>query len=120
VTRICLYLDEDSMDQALVRALQARGVDVTTTLDAGMIGRSDSDHLDYANAQGRTLYTFNVRHFYRLHTSYVDQGKPHAGIIFARQQRYSVGEQARRLLKLVATKSAEEMKNNVEFLQAWG
>lgn len=26
----------------------------------------------------------------------------------------------RRLLKLVNTKSAEEMKNHVEFLQAWG
>ena len=120
MTRISLYLDEDSMDQALLRALRARRVDVTTTLDAGMIGRNDSDHLDYASAQRRTLYTFNVRHFYHLHTSYIAQGKSHAGIIFARQQQYSVGEQMRRLLKLIATKSAEEMKNNVEFLRAWG
>ena len=108
------------MDRALVRALRARGVDVTTALDEGMIERSDAEHLDYATAQGRVLYTFNVGDFYRLHTSYLAQGKSHAGIILVRQQRYSVGEQMRRLLKLVAAKSAEEMKDSVEFLHAWG
>ena len=108
------------MDRALVRALRARGVDVTTALDEGMIERSDSEHLDYATAQGRVLYTFNVGDFYRLHISYLAQGKSHAGIILVRQQRYSVGEQMRRLLKLVAAKSAEEMRDSVEFLHAWG
>ena len=38
---IRLYLDEDSMRNALVIALQARGVDVLSALDAGMIERSD-------------------------------------------------------------------------------
>ena len=108
------------MDRALVRALRARGVDVTTALDEGMIERSDAQHLDYATAQGRVLYTFNVGDFYRLHISYLAQGKSHAGIILVRQQRYSVGEQMRRLLKLVAAKSAEEMRDSVEFLHAWG
>lgn len=36
------------------------------------------------------------------------------------RQRYSVGEQARRLLKLIATNSAEEMRNQVEFVSVWG
>ena len=108
------------MDRTLVRALRARGVDVTTALGEGMIERSDAEHLEYATAQGQVLYTFNAGDFYRLHTSSLAQGKNHAGIILARQQRYSVGEQMRRLLKLVATKSAEEMRNSVEFLSAWG
>jgi predicted nuclease of predicted toxin-antitoxin system len=108
---IRLYIEEDSMDKAIVRALQARGVDVTTALDEGMIERDDAEHLDYATGQGRVLYSFNVGDFYRLHTTYLTQGKPHAGIILARQQHYSVGEQMRRLLKLIATKSANEMKN---------
>ena len=34
-----LYMDEDSMDHDLVRALRARGVDVTTALDEGMVDR---------------------------------------------------------------------------------
>ena len=69
---------------------------------------------------GRVLYTCNMADFYRLHTNYLTQGKTHAGIILACQQRYSIGEQMRRLLKLAATRSAQEMKDNVEFLQAWG
>ena len=117
---IRLYFDEDSMRRSLVRALRARGVDVITALDAGMIEREDAEHLDYATEQGRVLCSFNVGDFYRLHTDYVTQGKPHAGIILMRQQYYSVGEQMRRLLKLMASKSADEMKNWIEFLSAWG
>lgn len=64
--------------------------------------------------------SFNVRDFYRLHIAFLSQGRAHAGIIFARQQRYSVGDQMRRLLSLIAAKSAEEMENHVEFLSAWG
>ena len=116
---IRLYIDEDSMSRGLVRALRARGVDVITALDADMIEREDKEHLDYAMEQGRVLYTFNVRDFYRLHASYVAQGKPHAGIILARQQQYPVGEQMRRLLKLMTRESADQMKNRVEFLGGW-
>ncbi len=117
---IRFYMDEDSMDRALVRALRARGVDITTALEQGMIERADAEHLDYATAHGRVLYTLNVADFSRLHMDYLAQGRVHAGIVLAHQQRYSVGEQMRRLLKLVATRSAEEMTNHAEFLSAWG
>jgi len=117
---IRLYLEEDSMRHALVRALRSRGVDAITALEAGMIERLDEHHLEYATAQGRVLYSFNVGDFYRLHTAFLAQGKAHAGIILAQQQHYAVGEQIRRLLKLVAAKSAEDMQNQVEFLSAWG
>jgi len=50
---------------------------------------------------------------------YLAQSKSHGGIILSRQQRYSIGQQMRRLLKLLATKSAEDMKNHVEFISAW-
>lgn len=79
------------MDKALVRALQARGVDVTTALDEGMIERDDAEHLDYATGQGRVMYSFNVGDFYRLHTTYLTQGKTHAGIILARQHIIRLG-----------------------------
>ena len=115
-----LYIDEDSMSRALVRALRARNVDVTTASEENMIEQPDADHLDYATTQGRVLYIFNVGDFYRLHTIYLAQGKSHAGIIVSRQQTYSIGEQTRRLLRLVASKSAEEMHNSIEFLGSWG
>jgi hypothetical protein len=41
-----LYIDEDSMDRALLRALRARGVDVITALEEGMTEREDTEHLD--------------------------------------------------------------------------
>jgi len=107
------------MRRALVRELRARGVDVLTALEAGMIERNDSEHLRYATAQGRVLYSFNIRDFYRLHTTCLREERSHAGIILVQQQGYSLGEQLRRLLKLTAAKSAEEMKNQVEFLSAW-
>lgn len=118
--RIRLYLEEDSMSRALVRALQARNIDVTTALEENMIEQPDSAHLDFATSQGRALYSFNVGDFYRLHTTYLTQGRSHAGIIVSVQQAYSVGEQMRRLLRLAANRSAEEMYDNVEFLGNWG
>jgi hypothetical protein len=117
---IRLYLEEDSMRRSVVRALRARGIDVITALEAGMIGREDGDHLDYATAQGRVLCSFNVGDFSRLHRAYLAEGKSHSGMILARQQRYSVAEQTRRIMKLTAGTSAEEMKNRVEFLSDWG
>jgi len=118
--KIRLYFDEDSMDRDVVNALRVRGVDVITALEAEMIEQSDATQLKYAAAQGRVLYSFNVGDFYHLHTDYLTQGKSHAGIILAPQQRYSVGEQMRRLVKLIAVKSVESMRNQVEFLSAWG
>jgi hypothetical protein len=107
------------MNRALVRALEARGIDVTTASMEGMIEHSDKDHLELATQLGRVLLSFNVGDFYQLHTNYLTSGKSHAGIILCPQQRYSIGEQMRRLLRLIAAKSAEEMRNSVEFLSRW-
>lgn len=118
--KLSLYVDEDSQDTALVRALRSRGIDVMTATEAGMLHRDDEEQLAWATQQGRVLYTCNAQDFYLLHRLLLTRGGFHAGIIILPQQRYSVGEQMRRSLKLVATKSAEEMQNQVEFLSAWG
>ena len=113
---IRLYVDEDAMARALVNGLRAREVDITTVFEEGMLGRNDVDQLEYAAQQGRVIYTFNVGHFCQLHKEYITQGRDHAGIIVVYRQRYSIGEQIRRLLNLISTKSAEEMRNNLLFL----
>jgi hypothetical protein len=115
-----LYFDEDSMQHALVHALRARGFDVQTAVETAMIERTDEDHLAFATAQNRVLCSFNMGDFYRLHMRDMAQRQSHAGIVLARQQQYSVGEYMRRLLKLMAHLTAEEMQNRVEFLSAWG
>jgi hypothetical protein len=103
------------MSHALVRALRSRNVDVVTALDAGMIEREDRAHLMFATTQRRVLYTFNVRDFYALHSQLIASSKSHAGLILARQQQFSIGEQARRLFKLIATKSTEEWNHVLNF-----
>ena len=103
------------MDQRLARALRARGLDVQTALDADMIERPDEDHLAHAAEHDRVLYSFNVGDFYRLHTRFLEQGRGHAGVVLAQQQRYAVGEQMRRLLALAAGRTEEEMRNRVPF-----
>lgn len=108
------------MRRALVRALRTRNVDAVTALDMGMIEQADEDHLAAATAQRRVLYSFNLADFYRLHRAWLAAGKSHSGMVLAQQQRYSVGEQMRRLLKLIASKSAEDMQNQAEFLSYWG
>ncbi len=117
---IRLYLDEDAMDDDLVRALRLRGADVETALDAGLAGRPDDEQLLYAGSVGRTLYTFNIGDFMAIHSAYMAEGRAHAGIIFGQQQRYGVGAQMRRLRRLIALRSAESMRNTFEFLSSWG
>ncbi|HXG65223.1 MAG TPA: DUF5615 family PIN-like protein [Blastocatellia bacterium] len=118
--QIRLYIDEDAMAHRLAQELRLRGIDVATALDEGMIQREDIEHLEYATAQSRALYSFNIADFYQLHTEFMTQGKNHAGMILAQQQRFSIGEQVRRLLRIIAIRSAEDMQNRIEFLSTWG
>jgi hypothetical protein len=117
---IRLYFDEDSMDEDLVSALRARGADVVTALEKGMIRRRDDEHLQLATEERRVLFSFNRGDFYTPHTRYLTEGKRHAGILLANQQQYSVGEAMRRILHLANTKTESDMENRLEFLSAWG
>lgn len=114
---IKLYLDEDAISRALIRALRARGIDLLTAQEAKRIGVSDEAQLAFAAARSRTIFTFNTRDFAVLHTEYLSQQQPHAGIIVSDQ--IHVGMIVRRLLKLLDAKSAEEMQNWLEFLSNW-
>ena len=120
MSRIKIYIDEDAMDSDLVAALRSRGVTVITAIDAGLVEKSDDEQLAFATECGCALYTFNVSDFNRLHTQWVGAGRQHAGMILAPQQRFSVGEQLRRILRLRATMTAVSMRNQVEFLSNWG
>lgn len=116
--KMYLYMDEDAMDTDVVSILRSRNVDVLTAREAKMI-HEDDKHLDYATEHNRVLVSFNAGDFQRLHKQYLKAGKHHAGIILSAQQKYSIGEYARRMLRLVAAKSAEDMRDHIEFLSDW-
>jgi len=117
--KIYLYMDEDVMDKKLIATLRSNSVDVLTAREAKMIDQDDDKHLDYATEHNRVLVSFNMGDFQNLHKQYLKVGKSHAGIILSAQQKYSIGEYARRMLRLVAAKSAEDMRDHIEFLSDW-
>jgi hypothetical protein len=107
---IRFHLDEN-VPSAITEGLRRRGVDATTTPEAGLIGAGDEKQLDYAASDDRILVTCDTD-FLRLH----DRGIPHAGIAFSPKGQRTIGELIRGLLMISECLSAKEMKNHVEFL----
>lgn len=104
-----------SVQRLFVRC--ARQIDVLTVNEAGQTGLHDSDQLEFAAATGRTIFTFNRGHYIKLHKMYLEQGKSHAGIIVSDQ--HEIGIVIRRLLRMIDGRSADSMKNSLEFLSNW-
>lgn len=50
------HLDE-SVNNAIANGLRLRGIDVTTSKAAGLVGATDPEQLHYANREGRVLVT---------------------------------------------------------------
>jgi hypothetical protein len=119
VSQICFYLDEDTINAALVKALRNANLNVVIVADAGRLGYPDEEQLIWATEQGRVIYSFNIGDFCRLHRDFIAQERNHAGIVLASQQQYSIGQQLRGLLKLAADNSSEEMVNQLMFLSAY-
>jgi len=114
---IKLYLDEDTSNRSLIRALRYRSVDLLTAREAGLISAPDERHLEFAASVNRAVFTFNSRDFVILHTKYLEDGKHHAGIIVSNQLQ--VGFLLKRLLKLLNARSAKEMRDWLEYLSNW-
>lgn len=114
---IRLHLDEDAQRTTLVRALRARQIDVMTASEAGNIGVSDAEQLVYATSQDRTVFTFNRGDFAKLHAVYLQRGQDHSGIVVSDQ--LEIGTIIRRLLRPLDSRSAEDMRNRLEFLSSW-
>jgi len=112
-----LYLDEDAQRTSLVRALRARQIDVLTVNESKLAGISDVEQLAFAASQNRVIFTFNRGDFVGLHMEYLRDGRNHAGIIVSDQ--LELGVTIRCLLKLLDTRSAEQMQNWLEFLGSW-
>jgi hypothetical protein len=116
---IQIYLDEDAVHRGLVNALRSRDVTVLTAVEAALTGKPDEEQLAYATERECVLSSHNASDFHRLHTEWVSAGREHGGMILATQQRFSVGEQLRRILRIRAAASAEGMRSRIEFLTNW-
>jgi hypothetical protein len=87
--KLHLHLDADTSSKALYNALLERGHDVTRTPNEWMpFDASDEQQLLGATAQGRAIFTYNIRDFIVLGKRYPH----HGGIILTRQKSMSLNE----------------------------
>lgn len=116
MSQIRIYIDEDSMSQALITALRTAQIDVVTASDVDRTAYSDEAQLKWATEQDRVLYSSNIGDFCRLHSRLMANEENHAGMILVQQQRYSIGKLLQAIQNLLAAKSAEDMVNQLVFL----
>jgi predicted nuclease of predicted toxin-antitoxin system len=57
LSQIRLLVDEDAQHRGLAPALRARGVEVITAREAGLVGADDAAVLAHAASGGRAVYT---------------------------------------------------------------
>ncbi|MEM9557778.1 MAG: DUF5615 family PIN-like protein [Acidobacteriota bacterium] len=113
MNEVCLHLDADTSSKALHRALLALGHDVTRT-PCEWIEREASDEAQLlrATAQGRAIFTFNIRDFSvlaRLHPQ-------HRGIVLAAQASWTLGELIDALSLLIKTMRPETLNGQIVWL----
>lgn len=107
---IRFHLDEN-VPSAIAEGLRRRGIDATTTPQAGLLSADDESQLSFAHRQGRVLITSDAD-FLRLH----DRGASHAGIAYSPKGKRTVGELLHGLIMIAECLAPEEMRNHVEYL----
>lgn len=107
--KISFYLDEH-LGHAVSEGLRIKGVDVLTTLEAGMQGTSDSEQFQYAISRQRVLVTKD-NDYLRL-----SKGDPnHCGIVFINRAQ-SIGEIVKGLMLIYEVLDADEMRGTIEYM----
>jgi hypothetical protein len=111
-----LHLDADASIKALYRALVTRGHDVTRTPTEWMpLDASDEAQLLGATAQGRCIFTFNVRDFVSLANRYPQ----HRGIILAAQKSWTLSGLIAALARLLTETEAADWMGQIRWLNQW-
>jgi predicted nuclease of predicted toxin-antitoxin system len=107
---IRFHLDEN-VSGAIAVGLRQQGIDVSTTIDAGLLGAIDEEQYTHAIATGRVLFTQD-RDFLRLSAA----GLPHAGLVYCDQDSRTTREILDGLLLIWEALESEEMAGRVEFI----
>ena len=114
--KLHLHLDADTSSKALYNALLERGHDVTRTPTEWMpFDASDEQQLLGATAQGRAIFTYNIRDFIVLGK----RSPQHAGIVLARQKSLSLNELIHALDRVLRETNADEWVGQTRWLNDW-
>ena len=108
-----LHLNEN-LSPRLAEQLRKFGFDVSSTLELSMTQVDDDVQLTFAASQQRAVVTVNHKDFAALHDQFIANGKEHWGIILSTEE--SIPVLRRRLLSLLNSVSADELKNQIRWL----
>jgi predicted nuclease of predicted toxin-antitoxin system len=108
-----VYLDED-VDVLVGSLLISRGFQALTAQQAGQLGKTDVEQLEYAVSKQAAILTHNRRDFEKLAQQYFEQNITHYGIIIAVRNPYQ--KIVERLLKILNQTTADEMSNQVIYI----
>lgn len=91
--------------------MRGRGIDVTTSQEARLLGEDDRHQLAYALAAGRDLVTHDNDHL-RLHA----QGVAHSGVVYCHRKKFRIGDLIRSLEELRERTESDDLAGRVHYL----
>lgn len=109
-----LYMDEN-VRGAVTRGLRQRGVDVLTVQEDGRAGTPDPQVLERALELGRVLFTQDDDLLVEAARRQAE-GEPFLGIVYAHQEKVTIGACIDGLELIAVLGEVEEFANRVEYL----
>ena len=109
MSKVKLYLDEDVFP-LLSEILRERRYDVLSAKEAGMLGKSDKENLEFSIRDKRAILTFNISDYMKLAGDY----EKHCGILFSPQR--PLKEMLSRLLIFLASHTGEEVQDGIHWI----
>jgi predicted nuclease of predicted toxin-antitoxin system len=110
---IRLYLDAD-VDVKLAANLRRAGYDCVSAREVGNAALDDETQIVFATNEGRVLLTHNIQDFVPIFERWWHANRNHPGIVVS--QQIPLGELQQRVMRLLDTVTADEMKNNLRNL----
>lgn len=108
--RICFHLDEN-VTVAVALGLRRYGIDVTTTHEVGLGGRSDDAQFKFMQEAQRVIFTQDSDFLVIASAS-----GNHPGIAYCQKGKRSTGEIIAALVLIYEVLTPEEMLGKIEFL----
>ena len=102
---------DENVSEAVALALRRRGLNVTTTPEAGLRGATDEAQLAYGLRKSRVVVSHDAD-MLRLAAA----GTPHAGIIYCPVRKCSVGRLVSKLLAVASRVAPDKMVGRIEFV----
>ena len=113
---IRVYADEN-VDSDIVEGLKRRHVTIWSTAELGRLGADDEKQLEVAVSRRASLLTRDID-LIVIGSRWLREGKNSYGILYANQQKLSIGECIRRVRLLSENNKPADLVNKILFSES--